>query len=169
SLQDVDHLLEQRVLRRGLLGWRQLEEVTVIGRVRRVMVDETSRGIPPCPWLDWRGLQVGDVVTLDEGDPLLLHPPLVDRFSTALSRSADLGRHGIEATTTRAPAVASGLAYGLVSRPRAGAWAGGSARSAAAAMAKSTFGARWCATPLKPSIHMVHIGHGVVCRLPYIR
>jgi hypothetical protein len=31
-------------------------------------------------------------------------------------------------------------------------------------------GLRWMrATPLNPSIHMVHIGQGLVCRLPYIR
>src|SRR5438270_389740 len=39
------------------------------------------------------------------------------------------------------------------------------AGSAAAAITKSTFCSRCWATPLKPSIHMVHMGHGVVCSI----
>jgi len=47
-------------------------------------------------------------------------------------------------------------------QPRVRACARNAAGSAAATIAKSTFWAIWWATPLKPSIQAVHIGHGLV-------
>jgi hypothetical protein len=41
--------------------------------------------------------------------------------------------------------------------------------SATATTAKSMFCAICCATPLAPSIHIVHMGHGLTCFLPHIR
>ena len=54
-------------------------------------------------------------------------------------------------------------------QPRARAWARSGAGSAAAATTKSTCCARWWATPLNPSIHIVHMGQGDVWALPYMK
>src|SRR5258708_19300907 len=50
------------------------------------MVDETAGGIAPRPRFDWRGLQIRDVVTLNQRHALAGHPLLVYGLATSLVR-----------------------------------------------------------------------------------
>src|SRR5258708_63977 len=50
------------------------------------MVDEAAGGVAPRPWLDRRGLQIGDVVTLNQRHTLAGDPLLVHGFASALLR-----------------------------------------------------------------------------------
>src|SRR6266566_209544 len=71
--QHQDHLLKEMVLRRELLAWRDLANITIIGGARRLMVDEHPIAVPARPGLELDRTQVRHVLRADDVEALGAH------------------------------------------------------------------------------------------------
>ena len=80
SVEHVDHLLEQLTLRSELLARRDLADVAVVRRARRIMVQEHAAPAAPRPGLELDGVQVRHVKRADDLQPFRTHPPRVRGF-----------------------------------------------------------------------------------------
>src|SRR5262249_53778868 len=86
ALEDVDHLLVERVLRRSFLTRAELQQVAVVRGVRGIVVDEATQRVTPRPWLEPLRLQVPDVVSLNQRQTLGRYPLLVNGLTRAPAR-----------------------------------------------------------------------------------